>query len=85
MLAHAVATAAPPSASCTVVWDCCSEVWLGRSGLRARHARRRPRGTCSLMLSCSARVSGEALTEPEGAAKDAAGALTSLGARVSRA
>lgn len=37
------------------------------------------------MLSCSARVSGEALTEPEGAAKDAAGALTSLGARVSRA
>lgn len=40
MLAHAVAAAASPSASCstcTVVWDCFSEVWLGRSGLRARH------------------------------------------------
>lgn len=35
------------------------------------------------MLFCSARASEEALSEPEGAAKDASGARTSLGAKVS--
>lgn len=74
MLAHAVATVASPSASCstcTMIWDCLSEVWLGRSGLRARHeaSLEAPAAYTPLLY---AGVWG-AVTEPEAAAKNAAG------------
>lgn len=74
MLAHAAATVASPSASCstcTMMWDCLSEVWLGRSGLRARHGGvLEAPAAYTPLLYCG--IWG-AMTEPEAAAKNAAG------------
>ena len=54
-----------------MIWDCLSEVWLGRSGLRARHeaSLEAPVAYTPLLY---AGVWG-AVTEPEAAAKHAAG------------